>query len=87
VTQRENRVFFCQPDGVANIGLVIEVPNNNAMNEKESSVGNCPYCNKVVLNAGDFKDEASFCMRCPHCQKDVYVEIKKETVVIVSKKN
>jgi len=44
--------------------------------EETVNIGNCPHCTKIIFKDATFNSEASFSMRCPHCNKTVRVIIK-----------
>lgn len=44
--------------------------------EKQSSIGNCPHCTKIIFKDAVFNCEASFATRCPNCNKAVRVIVK-----------
>ena len=54
-------------------------------NKKKDGVGNCPFCRGVILKDFKFNKESgatSFLMRCPHCQKNIRVEIGEADIKI-----
>lgn len=53
------------------------------MDQKQSNIGNCPHCTKVIFKNGAFKAEASFTMRCPSCQKLLEIEIKIKIEIVI----
>ncbi|HNS34140.1 MAG TPA: hypothetical protein PKG83_02880 [bacterium] len=56
-----------------------------AEKQKEFKVGNCPSCNGIIFNEGNFKDEISFCMFCPHCRVRLRIRVKKIITVEIAK--
>lgn len=57
------------------------------MNQWEFSTGNCPRCTKIIFKDATFNSEASFSMRCPHCDETVRVIVKRrlEVTVVMAK--
>ena len=61
----------------------------NAYYKKTDGVGHCPLCRGVVFK--DLKKvfidkengDVSFIMRCPHCQKEVFVMLDVHDGVII----
>lgn len=56
------------------------------VNKKVDSIVNCPFCRGVILR--DFKVDkttgnTTFTMRCPHCQKNILLNIKKDGAIII----
>ena len=51
------------------------------MKKEEPLVYNCLYCTNIVFKDAEFKDEASFVIRCPHCKKSLWLKIKKKIEV------
>lgn len=51
--------------------------------EEQTHIGNCPYCTKVIFKDATFNSEASFSMRCPHCNKTVRVLIKHKIEITI----
>jgi endogenous inhibitor of DNA gyrase (YacG/DUF329 family) len=51
--------------------------------EEKTSIGNCPHCTKIIFKDAIFNSEASFSMRCPHCNKPVKVIIKHRVEIIL----
>lgn len=53
---------------------------------KEGGTINCPYCRGIILrdsliHDGD-GDVISFLMRCPHCQRNIFVKINRGDFII-----
>lgn len=58
---------------------------NNKSKKDGDGIGNCPFCRGVIFK--DFKvhqetREASFLMRCPHCQKDIRVIVDEADIKV-----
>lgn len=57
--------------------------------EKPDHIAHCPACRGVVLRDVKIDEErgkGSFTMRCPHCQRDVMIEIDKGLVGVKEQK-
>ena len=51
--------------------------------EEQPTIGNCPHCTKIIFKDAVFNSEASFSMRCPHCNKTVKVIIKHKIEIVL----
>jgi len=51
--------------------------------EDQTNIGNCPHCTKIIFKDAIFNSEASFSMRCPHCNKTVRVIIKHKIEITI----
>lgn len=51
---------------------------------KKTTVGNCPYCTRIIFKNALFNSATSFYTRCPHCDKvsRVIVEYKVEIIIL-----
>lgn len=51
--------------------------------EDQTNIGNCPHCTRIIFKDAIFNSEASFSMRCPHCNKTVRVIIKHKIEITI----
>lgn len=51
--------------------------------EEKANIGNCPHCTKIIFKDAVFNSEASFSMRCPHCNKTVRVIIRRKIEITI----
>ncbi len=45
--------------------------------EETTNLGNCPHCTNIIFKDAVFNSEAMFSMRCPHCNKNLKVIIRR----------
>ena len=45
--------------------------------ETTTNLGNCPHCTNTIFKDAVFNSEATFSMRCPHCNKNLKVIIRR----------
>jgi hypothetical protein len=45
--------------------------------ETTTNLGNCSHCTNIIFKDAVFNSEAMFSMRCPHCNKNLKVIIKR----------
>ena len=54
-----------------------------AAEESITNLGNCPHCTNIIFKDAVFNSEASFSMRCPHCNKNLKVIIKRRIDIVI----
>ena len=57
--------------------------NKNMDLQEKANTDNCPYCTKIIFKDASFNSEASFSMRCPHCNKNLKVIIKYKVDITI----
>lgn len=72
------------------VALVLpDLPPGNLRNktrmdaEEKTNLGNCPHCTNIIFKDGVFNSEATFSMRCPHCNKNLKVIVKTKIEIII----
>lgn len=61
----------------------LRISGKNMQKDESPCIGNCPHCTKIIFKEAVFNSEASFSMRCPHCNKSVKVIIKHKIEIIL----
>jgi len=51
--------------------------------EESTNLGNCPHCTNIIFKDAVFNSEATFSMRCPHCNKTLKVIVKTKIEIII----
>lgn len=51
--------------------------------EEPTNLGNCPHCTNIIFKDATFNSEATFSMRCPHCNKTLKVIVKTKIEIII----
>ena len=51
--------------------------------EEPTNLGNCPHCTNIIFKDAVFNSEATFSMRCPHCNKTLKVIVKTKVEIII----
>jgi DNA-directed RNA polymerase subunit RPC12/RpoP len=68
------------------IGLASEKLRNTqrmAAEEPTTNLGNCPHCTNIIFKDAVFNSEATFSMRCPHCNKTLKVIVKTRVEIVI----
>lgn len=51
--------------------------------EEPTNLGNCPHCTNIIFKDAVFNSEATFSMRCPHCNKTLKVIVKTKIEIVI----
>lgn len=51
--------------------------------EEPTKIGICPHCTNFIFKDAVFNSEATFSMRCPHCNKNLKVIVKTKIEIII----
>lgn len=54
-----------------------------AAEEHTTNLGNCPHCTNIIFKDAVFNSEATFSMRCPHCNKNLKVIIRQKIEITI----
>ncbi len=54
-----------------------------AAEELTTNLGNCPHCTNIIFKDAVFNSEATFSMRCPHCNKNLKVIIRQRVEIVI----
>lgn len=54
-----------------------------AAEEPTINLGNCPHCTNIIFKDAVFNSEATFSMRCPHCNKTLKVIVKTKVEIVI----
>ena len=54
-----------------------------AAEEPTTNLGNCPHCTNIIFKDAVFNSEATFSMRCPHCNKTLKVIVRTKIEIVI----
>lgn len=55
------------------------------ISQEPDGIAHCPFCRGIVIKnfiPKDMKGDAEFTIRCPHCQKNMSINLKDGKIIV-----